>query len=119
MPTGSDRGHGLQLWVNLKSKDKMVAPAYQVRVDESTPSESRLSDANALQSVVGGAVHGSFLLGNGRRYTAGATRMWSLPVPMGMFRRHKFRVWSDIAQVIVASQLSEIGASSRRSSSGT
>lgn len=30
MPCGSDRGHGLQLWVNLKSGDKMVPPAYQV-----------------------------------------------------------------------------------------
>lgn len=30
MPTGPDRGHGLQLWVNLKSGDKMVPPAYQV-----------------------------------------------------------------------------------------
>ncbi|CAM9627156.1 unnamed protein product [Scytosiphon promiscuus] len=29
MPTGPDRGHGLQLWVNLKSGDKMVPPAYQ------------------------------------------------------------------------------------------
>ncbi|CAB1097257.1 unnamed protein product [Ectocarpus sp. CCAP 1310/34] len=29
MPTGPDRGHGLQLWVNLKSADKMVSPAYQ------------------------------------------------------------------------------------------
>ena len=30
MPFGQDRGWGLQLWVNLKSKDKMVEPAYQV-----------------------------------------------------------------------------------------
>ncbi|CAM9790899.1 unnamed protein product, partial [Hapterophycus canaliculatus] len=29
MPTGTERGHGLQLWVNLKSADKMVPPAYQ------------------------------------------------------------------------------------------
>lgn len=32
MPIGKERGHGLQLWVNLKSKDKMVDPAYQVCV---------------------------------------------------------------------------------------
>lgn len=32
MPCGPERGHGLQLWVNLKSADKMVAPAYQVMI---------------------------------------------------------------------------------------
>lgn len=31
MPGGPGRMKGLQLWVNLKSGEKMVAPAYQVR----------------------------------------------------------------------------------------
>lgn len=29
MPHGSEEAHGLQLWVNLASKDKMIEPAYQ------------------------------------------------------------------------------------------
>lgn len=32
MPYGKENGHGLQLWVNLKAKDKMIEPAYQVGV---------------------------------------------------------------------------------------
>eukprot|EP00904_Undaria_pinnatifida_P005072 jgi/Undpi1/1695/HiC_scaffold_11.g05085.m1 len=37
MPTGKDRGHGLQLWVNLKGADKMIAPAYQELDAEEIP----------------------------------------------------------------------------------
>lgn len=29
MPANNEQSHGLQLWVNLKSKDKMIEPAYQ------------------------------------------------------------------------------------------
>ncbi|XP_037025043.1 pirin-like [Bradysia coprophila] len=37
MPFGSGVGHGLQLWVNLHSKDKMCEPAYQeLKADEIT-----------------------------------------------------------------------------------
>lgn len=37
MPFGEERGHGLQLWVNLKSKDKMIQPAYQELNAEDIP----------------------------------------------------------------------------------
>ena len=29
MPSGSEPSHGLQLWVNLAKKDKMIEPSYQ------------------------------------------------------------------------------------------
>eukprot|EP00903_Cladosiphon_okamuranus_P018649 g17164.t1 len=41
MPCGSERGHGLQLWVNLKSADKMVAPAYQELNADEIPSVTK------------------------------------------------------------------------------
>ncbi|CAM9375253.1 unnamed protein product, partial [Ascophyllum nodosum] len=41
MPFGQDRGWGLQLWVNLKSKDKMVEPAYQELNKEEIPTVTK------------------------------------------------------------------------------
>lgn len=35
------RMHGLQLWVNLKSSDKMVEPAYQELKRENIPSKEQ------------------------------------------------------------------------------
>ncbi|XP_063413947.1 pirin-like isoform X2 [Mytilus trossulus] len=37
MPHGTEQAHGLQLWVNLASKDKMTAPAYQELLDKDIP----------------------------------------------------------------------------------
>ena len=37
MPVGKDEGHGLQLWVNLAAKDKMVEPAYQELLSKDIP----------------------------------------------------------------------------------
>lgn len=37
MPHGSGEAHGLQLWVNLAKKDKMVKPAYQELLSKDIP----------------------------------------------------------------------------------
>lgn len=37
MPHGTEQAHGLQLWVNLASKDKMTPPAYQELLDKDIP----------------------------------------------------------------------------------
>ncbi|XP_013411263.1 pirin isoform X2 [Lingula anatina] len=37
MPHGDKEGHGLQLWVNLSKKDKMIKPAYQELLDKDIP----------------------------------------------------------------------------------
>ena len=37
MPADEKIAHGLQLWVNLKAKDKMVEPAYQELLDKNIP----------------------------------------------------------------------------------
>ena len=37
MPVGSGVSHGLQLWVNLSRKDKMVEPSYQELKDKDIP----------------------------------------------------------------------------------
>ncbi|CAM9679036.1 unnamed protein product [Sphacelaria rigidula] len=37
MPASAERAHGLQLWVNLKAKDKMISPAYQELESEDIP----------------------------------------------------------------------------------
>ena len=37
MPVGKEQARGLQLWVNLKKKDKMVEPAYQELRKEQIP----------------------------------------------------------------------------------
>ena len=41
MPIGNVPSRGLQLWVNLAKKDKMVEPAYQELLDKDIPSVSR------------------------------------------------------------------------------
>lgn len=37
MPYGDTTSHGLQLWVNLAKKDKMVKPAYQELLSKDIP----------------------------------------------------------------------------------
>ncbi|KAJ8297493.1 hypothetical protein KUTeg_024024 [Tegillarca granosa] len=37
MPYGDEVSHGLQLWVNLAKKDKMIQPAYQELLDKDIP----------------------------------------------------------------------------------
>ena len=37
MPHGTEEAHGLQLWINLSRKDKMIAPAYQELLDKDIP----------------------------------------------------------------------------------
>ncbi len=41
MPYGDEAGRGLQLWVNLAKKDKMVEPAYQELRDKDIPKASK------------------------------------------------------------------------------
>lgn len=37
MPHGTEEARGLQLWINLSRKDKMIAPAYQELLDKDIP----------------------------------------------------------------------------------
>ena len=37
MPVGDEEGHGLQLWINLSQKDKMVEPNYQELLSKDIP----------------------------------------------------------------------------------
>ncbi|KAL5012445.1 hypothetical protein ScPMuIL_010996 [Solemya velum] len=41
MPHGDDEGHGLQLWINLSKKDKMIPPAYQELLDKDIPKATK------------------------------------------------------------------------------
>lgn len=41
MPVSDGRIHGLQLWVNLKSADKMVEPQYQELKSKEIPKPSK------------------------------------------------------------------------------
>ncbi|KAK3611399.1 hypothetical protein CHS0354_034841 [Potamilus streckersoni] len=41
MPNGPEEGHGLQLWINLSKKDKMVQPAYQELLDKDIPKSTK------------------------------------------------------------------------------
>ena len=41
MPVGAEEAHGLQLWVNLASKNKMISPAYQELLSKDIPEVSR------------------------------------------------------------------------------
>ena len=41
MPYGDDLNHGLQLWVNLASKYKMVEPVYQELLSKDIPTVTR------------------------------------------------------------------------------
>lgn len=48
MPTGTERLRGLQLWVNLRARDKMVPPAYQELEREDIPRATR----NGITAIV-------------------------------------------------------------------
>ncbi|XP_067848359.1 pirin isoform X2 [Heptranchias perlo] len=41
MPSSDHPGHGLQLWVNLKSSEKMVPPRYQELLSKTIPKPSK------------------------------------------------------------------------------
>jgi redox-sensitive bicupin YhaK (pirin superfamily) len=58
--------HGIQLWVNLPSKDKMVDPRYQ-DIDRDAVTLVRSGDGGALVRIVSGEVAG--FDGPGRTYT--------------------------------------------------
>ncbi|KAL4234674.1 hypothetical protein ACF0H5_006315 [Mactra antiquata] len=51
MPEGEELGHGLQLWVNLAKKDKMVKPAYQELLDKDIPRTT--SDGVTVKIIAG------------------------------------------------------------------
>ncbi|KAG5175790.1 RmlC-like cupin domain-containing protein [Tribonema minus] len=57
MPFGDGRSHGLQLWVNLGSKDKMCEPAYQELKAEEIP---EVSDGKGVSArVIAGTALGT------------------------------------------------------------
>ncbi|GJQ15770.1 hypothetical protein GpartN1_g7561.t1 [Galdieria partita] len=62
MPHGEVVGHGLQLWVNLAAKDKMVEPKYQELVSKDIPSAK--SESYSVKVVAG-----RFLDVEGKVYT--------------------------------------------------
>ena len=41
MPADENIAHGLQLWVNLKAKDKMIEPQYQELKDKDIPKKKK------------------------------------------------------------------------------
>eukprot|EP00871_Galdieria_phlegrea_P002698 jgi/Galph1/3429/GphlegSOOS_G2091.1 len=51
MPHGDEAGHGLQLWVNLAAKDKMVAPQYQELSAKDIP---EVQEKNSSVKVIAG-----------------------------------------------------------------
>ena len=51
MPVDDDVSHGLQLWVNLKAKDKMIEPQYQELKDEHIPKTKK--DGVAVKVIAG------------------------------------------------------------------
>ncbi|XP_060065280.1 pirin-like [Ylistrum balloti] len=55
MPSGTEEVHGLQLWVNLASKDKMIDPAYQELQDKDIP---RNTKDNTTVKVIAGESQG-------------------------------------------------------------
>ncbi|GCB71910.1 hypothetical protein scyTo_0008971 [Scyliorhinus torazame] len=59
MPSSDEPGHGLQLWVNLKSLNKMVAPRYQELQSKTIPKPSRDGVTVAVISgeALGSKVH--------------------------------------------------------------
>ncbi|XP_067663838.1 pirin-like isoform X2 [Haliotis asinina] len=56
MPHGKQEGHGLQLWVNLAAKDKMVEPAYQELLDKNIPRSSK--DGVTVKVIAGESYNG-------------------------------------------------------------
>lgn len=55
MPQGTEEAHGLQLWVNLAKKDKMIEPAYQEMLDKDIP---RTTKDGATVKVLAGEAFG-------------------------------------------------------------
>ncbi|KAI8822399.1 RmlC-like cupin domain-containing protein [Fimicolochytrium jonesii] len=53
----SDGGHGLQLWVNLPAKDKMMPPRYQELLDKEVPRVTS-EDGGATVKVIAGKSYG-------------------------------------------------------------
>lgn len=53
MPQGTDEAHGLQLWVNLAKKDKMIDPAYQEMLDKDIPRSAK--DGTTIKVIAGEA----------------------------------------------------------------
>ena len=53
MPQGTDEAHGLQLWVNLAKKDKMIDPAYQEMLDKDIPRSAK--DGITIKVIAGEA----------------------------------------------------------------
>ena len=51
MPRGKGNMHGLQLWVNLAAKEKMVAPHYQELLSKNIPEVAR--DGVKLRVIAG------------------------------------------------------------------
>ncbi|XP_046579779.1 uncharacterized protein LOC124287291 [Haliotis rubra] len=66
MPHGEQEGHGLQLWVNLAAKDKMVEPAYQELLDKNIPRSSK--DGVTVKVIAGESYNG---IKCGRKFKAG------------------------------------------------
>ncbi|XP_063414745.1 pirin-like isoform X2 [Mytilus trossulus] len=55
MPQGTDEAHGLQLWVNLAKKNKMIEPAYQELLDKDIP---RSTENGTTIKVIAGKAFG-------------------------------------------------------------
>lgn len=55
MPYGEVKSHGLQLWVNLAAKDKMIEPAYQELPDKDIPKSKK---DGVWVKVIAGEAHG-------------------------------------------------------------
>ncbi|XP_072370443.1 pirin isoform X1 [Scyliorhinus torazame] len=88
MPSSDEPGHGLQLWVNLKSLNKMVAPRYQELQSKTIPKPSR---DGVTVAVISGEALGSksqvythtpmmyldFTLKNGASHTQPVPKGWT------------------------------------------
>lgn len=55
MPASKETAHGLQLWVNLSSKEKMIEPAYQDLLDKDIP---RVTEGGVHAKVIAGQLLG-------------------------------------------------------------
>ncbi|KAL9651249.1 hypothetical protein ABK040_006250 [Willaertia magna] len=53
MPVNSTNNSGLQLWVNLKAKDKMIQPKYQGLIAKEIPI-LKLNDEKVIVKIIGG-----------------------------------------------------------------
>ncbi|KND01830.1 uncharacterized protein SPPG_03620 [Spizellomyces punctatus DAOM BR117] len=57
MPASDEPAHGLQLWVNLPKKDKMVKPRYQELLDKNVP-RAQSPDGGVSVKVIAGESYG-------------------------------------------------------------